>query len=109
MPRTFNQFEEVYNVTELAEKIQRVGKGFGLSPEVRCIENPRVEQEDHHYNPDHQNLLDLGYQPTRNMDDELENMLADLIANKERIASREEAVFPDIRWDGTRERSEYLT
>jgi UDP-sulfoquinovose synthase len=106
--RTFNQFEDVYNVTELAEKIQNVGKRFGLSAQVRCIDNPRVEQEDHHYNPDHQNLLDLGYQPTRDMDEELENMLTDLIENKERIASREDAVFPDIRWDGTRERSEYL-
>ena len=106
--RTFNQFEEVYNVTNLAEKIQVVGKTLGLNPEIRCIDNPRVEEEMHRYNPDHQALLDLGYKPTHDMDGELKGMLEDLIANKERIASREDAVFPDIRWDGSRSRSEYL-
>ena len=106
--RTFNQFEEVYNVTNLAEKIQAVGKTLGLNPTIRCIDNPRVEDEVHRYNPDHQALLDLGYKPTHDMDGEIKSMLEDLIENKERIASREDAVFPDIRWDGSRSRSEYL-
>ena len=73
------------------------------------IENPRLEAEEHYYNPDHQLLLDLGYQPTHDMDGELEIMLKDLIPNRVRIESRKESVFPDIQWDGTRRRAEYLT
>ncbi len=107
--RTFNQFEEVYDVTELAQKVQAAGKKLGLDVEVRNLENPRMEAEEHYYNPDHQHLLDLGYQPTHDMDGELEIMLKDLIPNRVRIESRKEAVFPDIQWDGTRRRSKYLT
>jgi len=107
--RTFNQFEEVYDITELAKKVQAAGKKLGLDVEVRNIENPRLEAEEHYYNPDHQLLLDLGYQPTHDMDGELEIMLKDLIPNRVRIESRKESVFPDIQWDGTRRRAEYLT
>lgn len=106
--RVFNQFEEVYDITELAKKVQRVGNKLGLNVEICNIENPRLEAEEHYYNPDHQHLLDLGYQPTHDMEAELEVMLQDLIPHRERIEARREAQFPDIRWDGTRRRSEYL-
>jgi len=106
--RTFNQFEEVYSITELAEKVQRAGNGHGLNVEIQPIENPRIEAEDHYYNPDHQHLLDLGYMPTHDMEAELEIMLKDLIPHRDRIESRKEAQFPDIRWDGLRVKSKYL-
>jgi len=106
--RTFNQFEEVYNITELARKVQTAGNKFGLNVEILPLENPRIEQEEHYYNPDHQHLLDLGYQPTHEMERELEIMFRDLIPHRERIESRKEAQFPDIRWDGTRRRSKSL-
>jgi UDP-sulfoquinovose synthase len=106
--RTFNQFEEVYNVFELAERVQRVGNEYGLNVAIRAIENPRMEAEQHYYNPDHQHLLDLGYQPTHDMDAELRLVFEDLLKHKERIEARKEAQFPDIRWDGARRRSEYL-
>jgi len=57
---------------------------------------------------DHQKLLDLGYKPTRDMDSEIRQVLKDLLANKDRIEARKEALFPDIRWDGTRRKSDYL-
>ena len=61
--RVFNQFEEVYSVTELARKVQRVAGTLGLDVEVHHIENPRKEKEEHYYNPDHSRLLQLGYTP----------------------------------------------
>ena len=106
--RVFNQFEEVYNVTELAQKIQKVGKELGLDAEIRNIENPRMEAEEHYYNPDHQHLLDLGYQPTHDMESELRIMLKDLIKNSDRIKAHGHALMPDIRWDGTRRKSTYI-
>jgi UDP-sulfoquinovose synthase len=106
--RTFNQFEETYTINELAEKVQRVGNKHGLNVEILPLENPRVEMEEHHYNPDHQHLLDLGYKPTHDMDAELDIMFEDLIPCRDRIESRKEAQFPDIRWDRSRRKSEYL-
>jgi UDP-sulfoquinovose synthase len=106
--RVFNQFEDVYDVTQLAERVQTVGNRIGLDVKIHPMENPRTEAEQHYYNPDHQHLLDLGYQPTRDMESELQAIFRDLIPHRDRIEERKEAQFPDIRWDGTRRRSEYL-
>jgi UDP-sulfoquinovose synthase len=106
--RTFNQFEEVYSIFEIAERIQRVGNKLGLNVEIVPLENPRIESEEHYYNPDHQHLLNLGYKPTHDMGAELEIVFQDLIPHRMRIEARKEAQFPDIRWDGSRRRSNYL-
>jgi len=106
--RVFNQFEEIYDVTELAHKVQKVGGELGLDVVVRNIENPRMEMEEHYYNPDHQHLLDLGYQPTHDMEAELRIMLGDLIEYRSRIDEKREVLIPDIRWDGTRRKSQFL-
>lgn len=106
--RVFNQFEEVYNVTELAERVKKVAANFELEVDIHPLENPRMEAESHYYNPDHQKLLDLGYQPTRDMETELQQVFQDLLPHKERIEARKEAQFPDVRWDGSRRTSDYL-
>lgn len=107
--RVFNQFEEVYDITELAEKVKRVGDELGLNVEIIHTENPRKEMEEHYYNPDHQHLLNLGYRPTHNMEQEMRIMLNDLIKYKDRIEARKEALIPDIRWDGTRRKVSCLS
>jgi UDP-sulfoquinovose synthase len=106
--RVFNQFEEVYDVTELAKKVQKVGNELGLDVEIRNIENPRMEMEEHYYNPDHRHLMDLGYQPTHDMEAELRIMLADLSVYRSRIEEKKEVLIPDIRWDGTRRKSQFI-
>ncbi len=55
--RILNQFTETFSVNELAEKVQRVGNGMGLDVEVKSIENPRKELEEHYYNLRHSGLL----------------------------------------------------
>lgn len=100
--RVFNQFEEVYDVTTLAEKVKSVSAEHGLKVEVRNVDNPRMEAEEHHYNPDHQHLLDLGYQPTHDMDQELHTVIEDLLRYKKRIEAKQHAVVPDIHWSGDR-------
>jgi UDP-sulfoquinovose synthase len=106
--RVLNQFEEVYDVTGLAERVERVGNELGLDVKIHPMENPRTEAEQHYYNPDHQQLLDLGYRPTRDMEAELRQIFSDLLPHRDRIEERREAQFPDIRWDGSRRRSEYI-
>jgi len=108
--RVFNQFQEVYDVTELAERVKRVAEErLELEVEVRHVENPRTEAEEHYYNPDHQHLLDLGYQPTEDIDGEIETVLRDLVTYRGRIVAREHVLMPDIRWDGSRKRVPYLS
>jgi len=106
--RVFNQFEEVYDITELAEKVKKVGDSLGLEVEVRHTENPRMEMEEHYYNPDHQHLLDLGYKPTRDIEAEMRIMMEDLIKYRGRIEARRYALVPDIRWDGSRRKVGFL-
>ena len=61
--RIFNQFTETFSVNDLAEKVQRVGKDMGLNVEIKPVENPRKEAEEHYYNPKHTGLLELGLSP----------------------------------------------
>ncbi len=106
--RVFNQFQEVYDITELAEMVHRVAGALGIKAEIRNIENPRKEMEDHYYNPDHRHLLDLGYEPTTDIESEIALMLGDLIKYRDRIEARREVLMPDVRWDGRREKCSYI-
>jgi UDP-sulfoquinovose synthase len=106
--RVFNQFEEVYKLSELAMKISKVSSDFGLKVAVRHTENPRHEEEEHYFRPDHQKLLDLGYQPTHDMEAEIKIMMKDLLRYKNRIEARADVLLPNIRWDGSRERVRYI-
>lgn len=107
--RVFNQFEEVYDLTELAQKVQKAGNSLGLNVEIQNLDNPRKENEDHFYQADHKHLLDLGYKPNSDMDAELKTMLADLIKYKSRIEEKMDSLVPDIRWDGSRKKSKGIS
>jgi len=96
--RVFNQLDEVYSVRELAEHVSRTGDGLGLQVKIGTVENPRVEQENHHYNVDHDHLRKLGFQPTRSLEGELEIMLRDLVRFKDRIAAKRNVIAPKVRW-----------
>jgi UDP-sulfoquinovose synthase len=107
--RVFNQFEEVYSINQLAEKVRNVGDEFGLNVKISSLENPRKEMEEHYYNPDHKHLLDLGYKPTHNIEQELRIIIKDLLKYRDRIEEKKEVLIPDIRWDGTRRKSKFLS
>ena len=106
--RVFNQFQEVYDVTDLAHIVQETACNLGISAEIENLENPRSEAEDHYYKADHQNLLDLGYRPAHDVATEVSIMLNDLTPFRERILRRQRALTPDIRWDGRREEVHFL-
>ena len=106
--RVFNQFENAYSISELAHVVQAVAAEIGLKVEIRHYENPREEQEEHYYNPDRQHLLDLGYQPTRDIKSVMKQMMKDLLDNRDRIQANAGVLIPDIRWDATRKRSELI-
>jgi UDP-sulfoquinovose synthase len=106
--RVFNQFEEVHNLTELALKVQKAAANLGMDVEVRGIDNPRKEKEEHFYEPDHSNLLDLGYKPTHDVEAEVTIMLEDLQKHSDRVERHRDVFMPDVRWDGRRVKSEFI-
>lgn len=106
--RVFNQFENAYSITELARMVQEVAATIGLDVEIRRYDNPRTEMEDHYYQPDRQHLLDLGYQPTREIKSVMKQIMLDLIDHRDRIEAHKNVLIPDIRWDASRKRSELI-
>ncbi len=98
--RVFNQFEETYTIVELADMVQEVGAELGLNVDIYEYDNPRNEMAEHYFNPDRQNLLDIGYQPTHDVKAEVRIMMQDLIPHKDRIEAKKEALIPTFRWDG---------
>lgn len=96
--RVINQFDEQYKISELAERVQKIGNKKGLDVEIKNVENPRVELEEHYYKADHEKLRKIGFKPTRNIDDEINIMLDDLLVHKDRINEKKEAIRKVLTW-----------
>ena len=94
--RIFNQFTELFSVNELAETMLRVGNQMKLNVQIRSIENPRKELEDHYYNARHSGLLELGLKPTFLTDDIVASMLEIVLKHKSSIV--EHRIMPRVRW-----------
>jgi UDP-sulfoquinovose synthase len=96
--RVFNQFEETYSANELAERVSKIAKEFGLEGKIWNIPNPRVEAEEHYYEPDMERLPKLGFKPTFSLEDELRITLPKLIEYMERIEAKREVIMPKVMW-----------
>jgi len=96
--RVFNQFDECYSVNELAENVVNVSKEFGIDANIWNIPNPRLEAEEHYYNPDMKHLPDLGFKPTNTLEEELRITIPKLLEYKERIEAKRETILPKIQW-----------
>jgi UDP-sulfoquinovose synthase len=94
--RVFNQFTEQFSVGELAELVQRSAGEVGLEVEIDHVENPRVELEEHYYNPVHTKLLDLGLEPSYLGDELVRSMLKTIERHRDRVI--EAAIDPKTRW-----------
>jgi len=107
--RVLNQFDEVYDITDLALKVQRVAGHLGLKVSLSNLENPRKESEEHYYKPDHQHLFDLGYVPSHDVETEIGLMIKDLMKYRNRIETKKNVLIPDVRWDGHRQKVKFLS
>lgn len=94
--RIFNQFTETFSVNELAHKVTAAGKGLGLNVKTQHIENPRIEAEEHYYNPAHTGLTDLGLKPHFLDDQTLADMINFAMRQKEDI--RLDHIRRNVRW-----------
>jgi UDP-sulfoquinovose synthase len=94
--RVFNQFTEQFSVGELADLVQRSGSEVGLEIEIEHLDNPRVEAEEHYYNPVHTKLLDLGLEPSYLGDELVRSMLKTIERHRDRVIDA--AIDPRTRW-----------
>jgi UDP-sulfoquinovose synthase len=94
--RVFNQFTETFNVAELAEKVRHAAGEVGIDAQVDRLENPRVELEQHYYNPTHTKLLSLGLRPTLLSETLIESMLEVIQRHRDRVI--EDVIAPVTQW-----------
>lgn len=94
--RVFNQFTEQFTVAELAEVVARAGSDLGLRVDIKSIEDPRVEKEEHYYNAKHTKLLDLGLQPHLLSDELVETMIGTIQRYSDRVLT--DRITPSISW-----------
>lgn len=92
----YNQLTETFTVNELAERVQRVGNQLGLNVEVKNIENPRKEMEEHYYNPKSTGLLELGLRPNFLTDEVLQEIMQKVFQYKDRIDRNR--IFRGVKW-----------
>ena len=94
--RIFNQFTETFSVNELAQKVTSAGTQLGLNVTTRHIENPRIEAEEHYYNPAHTGLMELGLTPHFLDDETLTQMLQTALDHKDNV--QRDQIFRNIEW-----------
>jgi nucleoside-diphosphate-sugar epimerase len=96
--RVFNQLDQVYSLTDLASEVVRAAKNMGLVAESRSISNPRQEKEDHYYQVEHNKLKELGFRPTRTIQESIHQILTDLLRFRDRLIENRHVILPKTRW-----------
>ena len=94
--RIFNQIVETFSVIELAELTKEAGKLIGYDVEIKNIDNPRKEKENHYYNPTYQGLFNLGVKPNLLTDKIIGKIFKVALKYKKNI--REEIIFRGVKW-----------
>lgn len=96
--RVINQYDQLYSIIELAEAVQRVAREHGVCVRISNIQNPRWELEKHYYAMEREKLIQLGYEPKGELDDELRKMFDVLMPHRERLQQFESIISPRITW-----------
>jgi UDP-sulfoquinovose synthase len=94
--RVFNQIMETFSVTELAEMTARVGRALGFDVEVRSVDNPRKEAEEHYYNPTYHGLIEMGVEPHYLTDEAMTGMFR--IVGEFKDSIRKDVIFKGVKW-----------
>lgn len=94
--RIFNQIMETFSVNQLAELTAEVGNKLGYNVEIKCIDNPRKEAEEHYYNPTYQGLVGIGVEPHYLTPEVMEGMFNTVAKHKDNI--RKEVIFKGVKW-----------
>ena len=94
--RIFNQFTEVFSVNELAKKVHDAGRRLGIEVAVENVANPRIEAEEHFYEPAHRGLTELGLEPNPLTQDTLAGMIE--FVRRHANGVRRDIIRPRTKW-----------
>lgn len=94
--RVFNQFTEIFSPMELAQLVKDVGEKLGLKIEINNIENPRIEKEEHYYNPKNEKFQQLGLKPQYLSETLLNSIIKKVTEAKENIDTS--IIMPSVKW-----------
>jgi UDP-sulfoquinovose synthase len=84
-------------VNDIARLVQQAGANLGLQVQIEHIPNPRLEAEEHYYNPAHCGLTALGLEPHNLTEEVLCGMLR--LVQKYRENIQPHLIHPKITWD----------
>jgi UDP-sulfoquinovose synthase len=107
--RVLNQFDECYSCNEIARRVLKLGEKLDMETNITNIENPRLEKEEHFYQPEHQKLYNLGFKPIYPLEEELEITLKILMKYKRRIEAKKARIMPTVYWKKKEKRKTPLT
>lgn len=96
--KVVNQFANVHSANELASKVANVCRQLSIDVEITKIKNPRKEADRHYYNPDNQNLKNLGYEPSTDFEEEIKKLILGIKPYKKRISKYSKILEPTIKW-----------
>jgi len=107
-----NQISGISSARGLAYKVAKIGiEKFNLDVQVQRIENPRVEADQHPFEPLYNKLPDeYGFTPKIDVEEEIERMFNLLLQPevKERILEKKHLIIPKTRWSGEKKESRRL-
>jgi nucleoside-diphosphate-sugar epimerase len=97
--RVYNQFDEHYSINELTDLVKKkADKITGRVTKIDHIKNPRMEKEEHYYNPEHNKLKEMGYMQSKTLDEEIGTILEDIGKFRERALKLKNVVEPRTVW-----------
>ena len=94
--RVFNQFTEFSSLNEMANKIKIFAEKNEIKAGIKHIKNPRIEEEDHYYNPKNTSLISLGLKPIIFDDEQISKIYKVVKKNINRINT--DSLKPNIHW-----------
>lgn len=94
--RVYNQLVETFSVNELARRVAKVGNERGHEVKVKNLPNPRVEKEEHYYNPTYTGLKKLGLKPHPLTDEVLAGIFE--VVEKYKSNIQKHKIFRGYKW-----------
>jgi UDP-sulfoquinovose synthase len=94
--RVYNQFTETFTVFELAKAVQKAMADCGGEIDIVPVPDPRVEAEEHYFNPKAEKLLSLGLEPHFLSEELVKSVFATIERHRDRVI--ESAILPSTKW-----------
>ena len=91
-----NQFTEYKSLNELASIVVQALSTKGLTSKIKKIDNPRIELDDHYFNPNNDSFIKLGLNPRKLSVDILTEIIDYIQPYIDRVD--EAVMMPNVSW-----------